>query len=198
MNITIKKILFIAALFFSFNVSICQDNTMTIGEGLRVINNKVYKENSNYLTFGGGAAFNPKRKAFEQSYAFSYNFSLRNIALQAGYHVSSNDWFLNRSLQKLNDIHIGGGIRWEKDKSNTAILAGASYAYGADKNIVNDTVYYTAFTEFGLYVEYQMTYKAFYDVGFGATAFLSANTKYMICGIRLEFYFSPAYRREFY
>lgn len=192
----IRITVLIAALLLSINAAICQEGKIFLTDNTFVHNNKVYKINSNYITFGGGAAYNPKRNAFEQSYNFSYNFSIKNIALQTGYHVSSKDWFLDRSLQKLNDIHFGGGIRWESFKSNLAVIAGASYAYGADKNIRNDTVYYTAFTEFGLYAEFQYTYKIFYDVGIGATAFLSINSKYQVFGVRLEFYFSPAYRRE--
>jgi len=201
----ISKITIISVVLFFLIVKVnCQEivnkfqeDTINLTDDKFAWKNKVYKKNSNYITFGGGPAINLKRKAIEQSYAVAYNFSLKNISLQAGYHVSSNDWMLNRSLQKLNDMHIGGGLRWESLKSNMTVMAGPSYAYGADQNIRNDTVFYTAFTQFGLYAEFQYTYKLFYDVGVGATAFLSLNGKYQVFGIRLEFYFSPAYRREY-
>lgn len=178
--------------------SLEQDSVIPLGDGQFVWQNKIYKENSNYLTFGYGPAFNPKRKAFEQSFGVAYNFSVKEIALQGGFHQSSDDWLLNRSTLKLLDYRIGGGKRWETLKSNMAVYAGPTLSVGASEVILDDTTKErTGFTKFGLYAEFQCIYKVFYDVGFGATAFFSLNEKYQVFGIRLEFYFSPAYRRPF-
>ncbi|MFC2097429.1 hypothetical protein ACFLSI_03740 [Bacteroidota bacterium] len=200
MKTILKYHIVLLAGVFCFFTGFAQEdfNNIRLGAGNITLDNKVYKKNANYVNFGFGPAYNPKRNAIEQSYGVSYNFLIKNIAFQVGYHSCSDDYILDRSLQKVNDLHLGGGIRWEKIKSNSAVLAGFSYAYGADEVVKNDTSSYLGFTKFGLYVEYQYFYKIFFDIGVGATAFISTNGAYQVLGIRLEFYFSQAYKRPYY
>jgi hypothetical protein len=162
-----------------------------------ILDNAIYSKKNNWITISAGTGYNSGRKTRESNADASFHLQVSKIiCLQTGYHISSDEFFLNRSLQKLNDIHIGVGYRKEKDQTNFAFFTGPAYSYGSNfyeinsKGIKTYKIYRTA----GIYTVVQLTYKLFYDIGFGLSLYSSLNTKYQVFGVQLHIYLSGAYK----
>lgn len=192
----IKYLLFIVMLFFAFTVK-GQDNKYEEF----IIKEKIYKPGCSWLKFGVGVGYNWKHKENEQNLNLAFSFRAKNTYIQAGYHVSSDEFVTKGSGQKLNDIYVALGKRKETLKYNLSIFGGPSFAYGANfdhYSVINGVTskWYKGFSDIGLFASAEYTYKLFYDMGLGVSIYSSINKNYFVSGIQLHIYFSGAFKGQ--
>ncbi|MHB8259022.1 MAG: hypothetical protein ACYDEC_02030 [Bacteroidia bacterium] len=89
------------------------------------------------------------------------------------------------------EIHACWGYRFERYNYMWAAYGGPSYTGGY---VPKDNTSQLAFRAIGAYAAFQFFYKARFDYGIGFTAFVDYNTTQALTGIRLELFFSGAYR----
>ncbi len=90
--------------------------------------------------------------------------------------------------------HLCFGKRFEMNKANIAGYLGGSYS-SMNRSYEDSIVHFSIVKEPGFYACVQTTYKFKYDLGIGLSFFADFNRAQSIYGLRLELYFSGAYRR---
>ncbi len=176
-----------------------KDTTYPLKDGRFIFNEKIYKENSPYLTMAYGAGFNFGMKAVEQNLLISYHHFINKLGLSIGYHTSSDIQVWWRSYQKQNDLYLAGGYRYEGLRHNLSFFAGPSLAYGSyiawsEERGENRAF---GFTNLGAVAELQFTYRIWYDIGLGLSLYGSVNPDYMVAGAQLHLFFSTAFVRYY-
>ncbi|MFA6128070.1 MAG: hypothetical protein WC699_12245 [Bacteroidales bacterium] len=175
------------------------DSSVVLSSGRVVYKNRIYRQNASYLTFGYGAGYGFESQLVEQNMSLSYHQFIKRIGLQIGYHASSDIKVWWRSYQKLNDLFLGVGKRWESTRYNFSVFGGPSFAYGSyiawNEERQKDWAY--GFATPGLYTELQGTYKFTYDIGVGLSVFASANRYYSVAGAQIHLFFSTAFVRNY-
>jgi len=164
-----------------------------------ILGNKIYKPYTNWFKVGQGYSYHFILDQMEYNTTIAYSFRIKNYWFQAGYHVSSDKFFIKPSMQRLNDLFFLYGIRKETNKFNLATFFGLTFAYGgtfhhAEWSNGTLTKWYIGFNQIGLYATADITYKPVYDMGIGISIFGSFNKKYNIAGIQLHLYLSGAYK----
>ncbi len=200
----IKKSLILLPLSF---LLVCQllaqggEATPILGKGKIVYEGHIFRVNAPYFTMGYGAGYGFRSGRVEQNMTIAYHHFIKKIGLSAGYHSSSDQKIWWRSDQKLNEIFVSVGQRWESTKFEMAAFAGPSYAYGSyPVTIVRDTVekvYPFRFKELGLRAELTATYKFSYDLGVGLSLYGSVNKQYSVAGLQIHLFFSTAFMRNY-
>ncbi|HEX7413567.1 MAG TPA: hypothetical protein VF411_05930 [Bacteroidia bacterium] len=89
------------------------------------------------------------------------------------------------------EVHACWGYRFERYNYMWAAYGGPSYTGGY---VPKDNTSQLSFRAIGAYAAFQYFYKARFDYGVGFTAFVDYNTTQILSGIRLELFFSGAYR----
>lgn len=175
------------------------DTTIVLSKGRIVYKNRIYRQNASYLTMAYGAGFGFESKKIEQNMTLSYQYFIKKIGLQLGYHSSSDTKIWWRSDQKLNDLFLGIGKRWESSRYNFSVFGGPSYAYGSYPVTVDTMakLYPLRFKELGFHAEAQATYKISYDLGIGLSLYGSVNAHYSVAGAQIHLFFSTAYVRNY-
>jgi len=178
---------------------VTDSSVVVLKEGRFIYQGRIYKENASYVTLGYGAGWNLGKNTIEQNMILSYHHFIKGLGLFGGYHSSSDNKIWWRSYQKLNDVFIGAGKRWENTKLNAAIFAGPALSYGSYKtwNPEKEKEWAYGFLEPGLFIEAQLTYQILYDVGIGLTCYSSLNRYYKVAGAEIHLFFSTAYVRNF-
>jgi hypothetical protein len=171
------------------------DTTIVLGKGRVVYKNRIYRQNASYLTMGYGAGFGFESKMIEQNMTISYHHFIKQIGLQLGYHSSSDTKIWWRSYQKLNDLYLGVGKRWETSRYNFSVFGGPSWSYGSFW-ITKDSTYHSFHTP-GFHAEAQATYKIAYDIGVGLSVYGSINSQYSVVGAQVHLFFSTAFIRNY-
>ena len=169
-----------------------------------ILDNKIYKPGSNWVSLGTGLSYNFDSEEIEKNINVSYHQRIKEHYFNVGYHAASKESFIYLSSQKLNDLYFGYGWRREKQKTQQSLFIGASYSWGGifhhnetgwlDTVTTYNIPVYRYFTEPGIYIDYSLLYKFYYDVGLGTDFYISANRYYQVAGIRLCIYFSGAYK----
>jgi len=163
-----------------------------------VIANKIYRPYSNYLLLSVGKSYDIKNAEVETSAQMGYVFRIVDQFFQVGYHTSSDQFFLNRSYQKLNDIYIMYGLRKENIRNNMDVFLGVSYAYGSTY-WETDSIgkkWYKGFSVPGIRISADYEWKIYYDIGIGLNGYAEWNQYYPIVGLKINLYFSGAFRGE--
>jgi hypothetical protein len=159
-----------------------------------IFNNKRYRIYNNYFTAGAGKSYNSGWKDFELSTAFDFNFHADKKYFQVGGILTGPGLGNNNCLQ----FHACWGYRIERYNYQWAAYGGVSYTdgYYLQTGYMQqpDTTYKVKFGSVGAYAAVQFFYKLKFDYGLGLTAFIDANSKQTVSGIRLELFFSGAYR----
>jgi hypothetical protein len=197
-RVNIKHILTFCIVLFAF-IANGQDNNKY--EEF-IIRDKIYKPGCTWLKFGVGVGYNWYLNETEKNANLAVSFRIKKIFLQTGYHVSSDMFFTQRSYQKLNDLYLATGWRRETIKSNTSVFVGPSFSYGSTFdhystfNGVRDKKWYRGFDQFGLFISTEYTFKIYYDLGLGVSAYGSINKYYSVTGLQVHIYFSGAFKGE--
>lgn len=176
-----------------------KDSVIRIDEHRFIYKGKIYRENSPYVTMGYGVGRNLDQKTMEQNMTIAYHHFIGGVGLGLGLHSSSDQKIWWRSYQKLNDLHFVLGKRWEGVRYNIAVFAGPSYAYGSyvDWNDFYEKEWAYGYNTIGGIAEAQFTYRLFYDLGLGITAYTSINKFTQIIGAQIHLFFSTAYVRSY-
>ena len=156
-------------------------------EEITIKKNRFLKK-TNWITVGYG--YGHKLNSSDYSFPGSLNFyfHVKQVYFNAGVMRSKLDILRSKySADFLTDIHATVGFRNETRKSNFSYFAGPSYAHG-----LLDSA--TVFKELGAYAEIQYIQKIYYDIGLGSSIFVNYNRSFPIIGIRLDLYFSNAFR----
>jgi hypothetical protein len=190
------KIITIIILFSFINILAYSQET---DEEEFIIGNKIYKSETNWFKMGQGFSYHFRLKQLEYNTLLSYSFKIKKHWFQAGYHVSSDKFFIKSSLQRLNDVYLSYGRRKETKKLNLSVFAGLSFAYGGtlhhiEWNYGQPVKWYEGFNRIGMFSNLEFTYKPVYDIGFGITLFGSLNAKYSVTGIMFHLYLSGAFK----
>ncbi len=175
------------------------DSAVVIGKGRLVLKNHIYRQNASYVTFGYGAGWSFQEGAIEQNMAVSYQHFIKKFGLQIGYHSSSDRQTWWNSDQKLNDLFLGVGKRWEGNNFNFAVFGGPSLAYGRYTwwDEANQKTWVHYFSTLGLRTEVLLTYKIAYDIGLGLSVYGSMNKEYSVTGAQIHMFFSTAFVRNY-
>ena len=147
-----------------------------------------FLKKTNWITLGIG--YGHKLNSSEYSFPGSLNayFHIKKVYFNAGIMRSKLDVLRSRySGNFLTDIHGTVGFRNETRKNNFSYFAGPSYIHG----LLDSSNTYRGI---GAYAEIQYIQKIYYDVGIGTSVFINYNRSFPILGIRLDFYFSNAFR----
>lgn len=206
-----KLILFLIPLSFLCSVGFAQveeeenflvfgkDTVLPLKDGRILFDEKIYKKNSPYMTMAYGMGYNFKKSASEQNLMVSYHHFVNNIGLGIGYHTSSDIKVWWRSYQKVIDLWIGGGWRYERLRYNLGVFAGPAISYGSYINWSDEHQENRAygFTTVGGVAEVQFTYRLLYDVGIGASFYGSYNKYYTVAGAQIHLFFSTAFVRNY-
>jgi len=206
-----KLILILTPLFFLCSMGFAQveeedgflvygkDTVFPLSDGRILFNEKIYKENSPYLTLAYGFGNNFTQGGLEQDMMITYHHFIGDIGLGIGYHASSDIQVWMKSWHKLNDFWLGAGWRYERLRYNLSIFAGPALAYGQyiewDVDEQKDLSNY--FRTFGGVAEIQFTYRLLYDVGVGVSLYGSMNKLYTVAGAQVHLFFSTAFVRNY-
>lgn len=158
----------------------------------------IYKKGSNWLSLGFGSSYHIENKDFNQSISLAYHHRYKAVFFNAGWHFSSPQFFqykplkIVRSMEILNDFHVGAGLRFEDKWYHIGFFIGPSFATTwLPKE--NDSKVSVVNNQLGAHVELQLTFKYLYDLGIGTSLYGSFNKRYQVAGIQLQFYFSNAF-----
>ena len=151
---------------------------------------KRYRVYNNYLTIGAGKAHNDNIAGLQFAGAADFNFHLKQYYFQTGMLLAGDHFGSYNHVQG----HLCIGKRFEQNKFNLAGYLGGSYS--SMNQSYEDSIVHVKFVSApGLYACVQTTYKYKYDLGLGLAFFADFNRAQSLFGIRLELYFSGAYRR---
>ncbi|MEO6884087.1 MAG: hypothetical protein ABI199_08685 [Bacteroidia bacterium] len=197
---TIRKIIFLTLLFTSTFTPlfaqvfqhkkydlVAKKDSVNLKETI-VINNKIFKIYNNWLSGGGGQAYNSALTKSQFVWGADYNFHIQAHYYQLGF-LLAGDAFGNYNNTQL---HICYGGRKENEVFNLAYFIGPSYAIIYPKDSTGYSV--NSVSAFGVFGEVQMVRKISYDTGIGADIFVNVNSYQTIAGLRIILYFSGAYQ----
>jgi hypothetical protein len=154
-----------------------------------IYKNGKFKVYNNWISAGGGAGYNFTHYGQQFILGADYNFHIRQEYFQLGF------FFMGDRFGEYNNFnyHFAYGRRVEKERYNLACFAGLAYSTGYKK--INgvfrpDDVY----DQVGLYACAQYIQKITYDTGIGPGIYFDINPYQTVAGIRLDVYFSGAYK----
>ena len=155
-----------------------------------VFKNKRYRVYNNYVSGGAGKCYNSGWKDWEFCPAVDFNFHLNKQYFQFGGLLSGPKLGINNCLQ----LHACWGYRYERSNYMLAAYGGLSYMGGYYLKVIHDTTYAFSFRTVGAYLALQYVYKIRFDYGFGASAFVDINATQVLSGVKIDLFFSGAYR----
>lgn len=153
-----------------------------------VFNNKRYKIYNNYVSGGDGRCYNSGWKELEFCPTLDFNFHIQKQYFQVGGLLAGPHLGANNCVQ----VHACWGYRYERSNYMLAAYGGLSYTGGY--YLPPDSTTQIPFKSVGAYIALQCFYKIKFDYGVGLTGFIDCNTTQVLSGIRLEVFFSGAYR----
>ncbi len=155
-----------------------------------LINGKRFRLYNNWMNIGSGEGFNSDLALPQYVLDVDLHFHIQKHYFQVGTFLSG-DRFLSFNNYSM---HAAYGKRWENEKRNIFICAGPSYSWGYpfSRGIYSPNIYSAE----GLYAQAQYIIKLAYDLGIGGSLFGDVNSRQSVYGLRLELFFSGAYRGE--
>ena len=155
-----------------------------------VLQNKRYRIYNNYLTAGAGKCFNSGWKEIDLCTAFDFNFHLQKKYFQIGGTLVGPALWNNNCLQ----VHAGWGYRFERCNYQLAAYGGLSFSSGYYLQQTDTVTNKIKMSAVGVYAALQCFYKLKFDYGIGVSAFFDINAVQTLTGVKLELFFSGAYR----
>ncbi|HEV7230025.1 MAG TPA: hypothetical protein VGO45_01780 [Bacteroidia bacterium] len=184
-----RGLIFLCLAFVCSSLAAQTDTTFNSKKEI-VIKGKRFRVYNNWMNVGLGEGLNTRLPFTQTILDVDLHFHIRDSYFQLGTFLSG-DRFL--SFNNYN-AHFCYGKRWETETRNIFVSAGPSYSWGFPySNGVYNSYIYTAF---GGYAEAQYIFKPAYDLGLGLSVFGDFNYLQAVYGIRVELFFSGAYRGE--
>ncbi len=179
-----KRILFVLSLLLSL-VSVAQD-TKSKPEWKRdtIIGTNRFAIYNNWLSVGAGYAINTNKGREQFTGVVDYNFHIQKHYFQLGV-LLSGDYFGSYTTKQAHACYV---LRKENTKRNLSYFGGLSLSavYNSGENAYNNSP--------GIYGGVQYIRKLTYDVGVGPSVFADIGVKQTIVGIKLDIYFSGAFK----
>jgi hypothetical protein len=167
-----------------------------------------YIPHSPWWTVGGGYGYNFSEKVGEPNFMLDVHFRIkRKHYFGAGFVTQRERFFYNSDTlfyshrwnrQSVNSIHALYGYRVEKINRNYGAFIGPSFNWGYDYLHTDENGYdwHEGYIEPGIYASLQYTFKLYYDLGAGLSAFTNLTPSSQVMGLTLHVYFSTAFKRE--
>jgi hypothetical protein len=159
-------------------------------EELIEIKGNLYKVHANYLNFGPGISYLIKQDIRAVCIGAGYNFRFKKKYYKVGFQRTDNISFFGTSPIYFTDFHLATGKRIPSKRFNLSYFYGGSFYSFNDNTLKEDPVK----RGIGLYGEASAFVKPLYDIGIGLTGFTNLNLHAPVFGVRVELYFSGAYR----
>lgn len=104
----------------------------------------------------------------------------------------------SQNVDALKSLHLIYGARIEKLFANFGFFAGPSLNWGYNYAYTNASgeIFHQRFFEPGIYAHIECTYKFYYDMGIGISAWGNVNKSYQVAGLSLHLYLSTAFKRQ--
>jgi hypothetical protein len=160
------------------------------------LDGKKYRIYSNYLTAGAGKCYNSIWNETMLATAIDFNFHLNKQYFQIGGQLLGSSFGNNQLAQ----AHLGTGYHKESYKyfwsayGGLCLTDGYYPRVGKDINGNDSLLPLGTMKEVGIYAAFQAFYKIKFDYGIGGTLFADANSKEYTIGLRIELFFSGAFR----
>jgi hypothetical protein len=152
-----------------------------------IYDGKRYRIHNNYLTLGMGFGGSSIRGSSQRCGGLDFNFHIRRTYFQFGALISGPELFSNNHEQ----VHLGGGYRWEGRATNIAFYLGPCLFRGV-KGIPPAPP--SLYGGYGGYACAQIVTKFTYDIGLGLDLFSEFSYVQSQFGLRIIAFFSGAYR----
>jgi hypothetical protein len=155
-----------------------------------VVKGKRFRVYNNWVNVGSGEGINSALPWTQYVLDVDLHFHFGKQYIQLGTFLSGDRFLAFNNYS----AHLCYGKRWENISRNIFICAGPSYSWGFPlvHGIYDVNVYHLT----GVCAQATYIFKQAYDLGIGLTAFGDVNSKQSVYGLRLELYFSGAYRGE--
>lgn len=204
-----KRHLILFILFIFYGIFVCAQEAPTAKEkatrpltkwerkfGEIKYGDNIYRKGSNWFNFGIGAGYQINKEAFNQNISLAYYHRYKGVFFNAGWHFSSPEFFsfkpfgFVKSMEKVNDIHAGAGLRLENRWLHFGFFIGPSFATTwTPVSDYESRIHHNL----GAHIELQLIFKYLYDLGVGVSAYGSFNKRYQVAGLQFTFYFSNAF-----
>jgi hypothetical protein len=155
-----------------------------------VLQNKRYRVYNNYLSAGVGQCYNSGWQERDLCTSFDFNFHANKRYFQVGGNLVGPALWNNNCIQ----LHTCWGYRFERCNYQLAAYGGLSFSDGYYIQRVNNDTLKIRLNAVGVYAALQCFYKLKFDYGIGVSTFFDANAKQTLVGIKLELFFSGAYK----
>lgn len=156
-----------------------------------VFEDKRFRVYNNWISGGAGPAWHSDNPRTQLALGLNFNFHIKQYYFRVG-GMFSGDRF-----GTWNNYHGHAGYifkRRENEKMNQSVLAGISYSTGYRFIYAGHYDGENPYRKAGLYLEYQYIRKLNYDFGIGTSFFADINDLNQIVGMRVDVFFSGAYR----
>lgn len=187
-----KYLLVIIFIFFGARSFFAQSDSATYNPKQEIVyDGKRFRVYNNWLSAGAGASFNTQWPKDEKNIGADFSFHIKQQYLRIGGFMSGTNFHASNNY----NVHLGLGLRKEKEKYNLSAFIGPSVSYF--KRPLKDSANYnlvSVYNEVGGYAVVEAIYKVTYDVGIGGQIFCDYNRVQTVYGVRLVVYFSGAYR----
>lgn len=160
-----------------------------------IIGNKLFTKNSSWLSLGTGYGYYIEKPELQQPLDLNINIKIKQHYLTAGYFYSGTKFITQYSGKRVHDIHLAYGWRKQSLKWNKYLFIGPGIDMGYAYDFTNDSGVnmLNGFVTPGIFAEYQIAYKASYDMGIGLAVYTLANLQYQTIGLAAIIYLSTAY-----
>jgi hypothetical protein len=156
-----------------------------------VFKDKRFRVYNNWISGGAGPAWHSDNPRTQLALGLNFNFHIKQYYFRAGAMFSGDRFGSWNNYQ----VHAGYVIkRWENEKRHSAAIGGISYSTGYKFLYAGHYDTPNPYSRAGLYLEYQYIPKMNYDFGIGGSLFADINDLNQIIGLRIDVYFSGAYR----
>ncbi|MGL5888393.1 MAG: hypothetical protein ACRC3B_00830, partial [Bacteroidia bacterium] len=156
-----------------------------------VFKDKRFRVYNNWITGGAGPAWHSDNPRTQFALGLNFNFHIKQYYFRAGGTFSGDRFGSWNNYQ----AHLGYIIkRWENEKRHSAFISGVSYSTGYKFVYAGHYDTPNPYSKAGLYLEYQYIPKMNYDFGIGGSLFADINDLNQIIGLRIDVFFSGAYR----
>lgn len=156
-----------------------------------VFNDKRFRVWNNWISGGAGPMFHTNNPRTQLALGVNFNFHIKHYYFRIGGMFSGDRFGSWNNLQG----HIGWiPLRRDNEHAHQAIVAGVSYSTGYRFVYAGHYDNLNPYARAGVYAEYQYVRKINYDFGIGGALFADVNSQNTLIGLRIDVYFSGAYR----
>lgn len=206
----IRYFLLIASIFLLFSTKgFTQVETENPSSDF-ILKGNHFAPGSPWLIVGAGWGNNFAEKTFEPNFMVDFHYQLekKKHCFGIGYLTSRNQFLThdnsgifipNKNVRhSTSSLHALYGFRYENMRHNLGVFTGPGYHWGYRHNYTDSVGqdWHSRYNEIGLFIKVDYSFKIFYDIGTGLSAWASLNSSYQAIGLSLHLYLSMAFKRK--